>query len=90
MGGIDSIVEAVRGVSVLYHEATYTEEKARLAAPRGHSTARQAAIVAREAGVGRLVIGHYSKSTDMKVALAEAREIFPDTMAANEGMIIKI
>lgn len=90
MGGVQGIVEAVRGVSVLYHEATYTYEKARLAAPRGHSTAREAAIVARDAGVGRLVIGHYSKSTDMRVALDEAREIFPDTIAANEGMTITV
>ena len=58
---------------------------------RGHSTAAQAAEIARMAGVGHLLLGHYSKrynGTDEH--LKEARAIFPDTMAANEGMVIEL
>lgn len=84
------VAEAVRGIDVLYHEATYTDEKASNAAPRGHSTAREAAQIASLAGAKRLVIGHYSRSTDMAVAESEAREVFQDTVAANEGMKIKV
>ncbi len=82
-------VEAVRGCDVLYHEATYADDKAALACQRGHSTARQAAMVARDAGVGQLVLGHYSKSYNNEdTLLAQAREIFPNTVAATEGMSI--
>lgn len=81
-----AVAAAVSGVTTLYHEATYADAEAALAAPRGHSTARQAAEIARSAGAGKLILGHYSKryhSTDK--LLDEAREIFPDTFAADEG-----
>lgn len=84
------VAEAVKGVDLLYHEATYTDEKMALAAPRGHSTARQAAEIARLAEAGKLVIGHYSKSIRMDDALAEALTVFPRTVAANEGMKITV
>lgn len=84
------VAEAVKGVDLLYHEATYTDEKADKAAPRGHSTAHEAARIARMAQTGQLVIGHYSKSTDMEDAAREARGIFPNTIAANEGMKITV
>lgn len=85
------VADAVRGVDVLYHEATYGSEFAEKAASRGHSTARQAAELARAAGVGRLVLGHFSKRyLDESPLVDEAREIFPDTIAANEGMTIKL
>ena len=78
---------AVQGVDRLYHEATYGDDAAPKAVPRGHSTARQAAMVAREAGVKRLILGHYSKRyVDEMELLEQAREIFPDTILANEGM----
>ena len=84
-------VEAVRGVDVLYHEATYADDKKSRARLHGHSTARQAAMVARDAEVGCLVLGHYSKSYHNEdTLLAEAREIFPNTIAATEGMSIDI
>ncbi|MCM1292016.1 MAG: ribonuclease Z [Bacteroides sp.] len=85
------VVEAVRGVDVLYHEATYLSDVGVLARERGHSTALDAATVAREAGVGRLVIGHYSKRyTDYEVLVEEARGVFEAVVGANEGMVIKI
>ena len=78
--------EWVRGVDLLYHEATYPNDMADKAANRFHSTAEQAAQCAREAGAGRLVIGHYSsRITDFDALLGECRAIFPETTAAQDG-----
>lgn len=85
------VAEAVSGVDVLFHEATYGDDGEFKAAPRGHSTARQAARIAQMAGVGRLVIGHYSKViTDSEALADEAREEFPHVTAANEGLKIDL
>lgn len=85
------VAHAVRGVDVLYHEATYGEADAHKAAPRGHSTAVQAARIAAEAGVGMLVIGHYSQViTDEEALAEEARAIFPNTVAGHEGLTIEM
>lgn len=86
-----SVIEDVKDVDTLYHESTYADDKADRAKERGHSTARQAGIVAREAGVGKLIIGHYSKSyRDESLLLEQAREEFANTIAANEGLTINI
>ena len=86
-----SLADVVHGVDVLYHEATYTDESAAKARDRFHSTASQAAQIARKAQVGRLILGHYSKAyKDELQHLAEARAIFPNTIAAVEGMKIEI
>lgn len=85
------VAQSVAGVDTLYHEATYAGDLAAKAEERGHSTARQAAEIARMAGVRRLVLGHYSaRYNDMEQHLADARAIFPDTIAADEGMTIDI
>ncbi len=85
------IASAVRGVDVLYHEATYGKADAAKAAARGHSTACDAARIAAAAGAGRLVIGHYSKKLTDENALAdEAREIFKNVVPAYEGMVIEL
>lgn len=79
------------GVDLLYHEATFAESEKERAAQTFHSTARQAAQAAKDAGVKRLLIGHYSSRYDTAdVQLDEAREIFPDTIAAKEGDTIII
>lgn len=79
------------GVDLLYHEATFAESEKERAAQTFHSTARQAAQAAKDAGVKRLLIGHYSSRYDTAdVQLNEAREIFPDTIAAEEGDVINI
>ena len=76
----------VRGVDVLYHEATYGSDNKSVATERGHSTAAQAAEVARRAEVGRLLIGHFSsRYKEPSVLLAEARAVFPNTDTAIEG-----
>lgn len=86
-----AVIPAIQGVDLLYHEATYTDGSADKAAQRFHSTARQAAMIARDASVGRLLLGHYSKSyLNEDEHLSEAREIFPQTIAATEGMKIDL
>ena len=81
-----SLAETVRGVDLLYHESTYLKEHEEKAGERFHSTAAQAATIARMAGVKRLLIGHFSsKYTDLEPFVAEARDLFPDTELAWEG-----
>ena len=86
------VAEAVRGVDVLYHEATYGDERAHHAQPRGHSTAREAARIAALAGARTLVIGHYSKTVaDTSVLVAEAAEEYSgNIIAADEGLKIDL
>jgi ribonuclease Z len=77
--------EWVKGVDLLYHEATYTNEYADQAVKRYHSTAMQAAQCALQAGVGKLVIGHYSsRIRDISLFQNECRSIFPESYAAND------
>ena len=80
------VVSAVEGVDWLYHEATYDDTLRKMAVKRYHSTAGDAARVARDAGVGQLILGHFSaRYTDESLLLTQAREIFPRTCLANEG-----
>ena len=76
----------VKGVDLLYHEATYVQEFADKAAERHHSTTLQAATVAKEAGVGQLVVGHYSsRCKDISLFEKECKSIFPSSHAASDG-----
>lgn len=76
----------VRGVSLLYHEATFGHELHLRAAQTHHSTARQAAQLARLAGAQRLLIGHFSsRYKDLTPLLDEARAVFAATDLALEG-----
>ena len=78
--------ERVKGVNLLYHEATYTKEFAKDAKERGHSTAADAAQIAQTAEAERLIIGHFSsryKSADL--LLDEAKAVFENTQLAEEG-----
>lgn len=78
-------VELARGADVLIHEATYTGDMSEEADDRRHSTAAGAARIAKEAGVERLLITHFStRYRDAEQLLAEAREIFPNTEAASD------
>lgn len=87
----ERVAEAVRGVDLLYHEATYTSELARQARERGHSTAAEAARIAAMAGVKQLMIGHYSKRyDDLEVLVADARTEFAEVIAAREGLVVKL
>lgn len=85
------LADRIKGVSLLFHETTYLDDNADKAAPRGHSTARQAAAVARDAGVGRLLTGHYSsRYTDDSLFVKEAKEIFPNVIAGHERLRIEV
>ena len=88
------VINAVKGVDWIYHEATYGDENVKNAIKRYHSTARQAAMVAREAEAKRLVIGHYSNRYDdealLQQLLRQAQEEFPATILGNEGMTINL
>jgi ribonuclease Z len=79
-------VQYTKGADLLFHEATFAEDRAARAEQTCHSTARQAAEMARLSGAKRLVIGHYSaRYTDETLLLDEAREVFPQTTLAEEG-----
>ncbi len=83
--------ERLKDVDLLYHESTYGDDKLDNASKYCHSTARQAAMVARDAGVKRLMLGHYSaRYTDESVLLRQAQEIFPDTILSDEGLTVDV
>ena len=81
----------LKDVDLLYHEATFADSEKERAKLTFHSTARQAAEIAREAGAKRLVIGHYSsRYDDEETLLQEAREVFGNTDCADEGKVFCI
>lgn len=78
-------VRLARNADLLYHEATFTHDLLDRAEATGHSTAREAAEVAREAEADRLLLGHFSaRYSDTSELVAEAREVFPEAEAAME------
>ena len=85
------VIKSVEGVDWLYHEATYDESLRIKAHKRYHSTALEAATVAREAGAKHLILGHFSKRyLDENPLLEEACTVFPATCLANEGLVIDL
>ncbi len=88
---IPGLAEKLKGVDLLFHESTYLEQDIDKARERGHSTAAQAAMVARDAGAGSLLLGHYSsRYHDASLFLNEAKTIFPNSIAGKEGMKIEV
>lgn len=86
----ETILPYIKGVDLLYHEATFKEDKAKAAAEKYHATAKEAAQIALKAGVKRLLIGHYSaRYGDTKPLEDEAKTVFPNTVASYEGLTIK-
>ncbi|MPM74287.1 Ribonuclease BN [bioreactor metagenome] len=76
---------------MLYHEATFAETESVRAQETFHSTARQAAEIAKTANVKKLVIGHFSsRYNELSALLNEATAVFPETELAYEGMIINL
>lgn len=87
-----AVAESVQNIGTLYHEATYADDRDRFAAPRGHSTARQAGQIARMAGADTLVLGHFSKTVkDEQILVEQAAEEFNGkVLAANEGLVLNL
>jgi ribonuclease Z len=82
----ESIIEIVREVDLLYHEATFGDDMQVRAAETFHSTAREAALIAKKSNAGKLLIGHYSvRYRELDILLQEACSIFPNTGLAIEG-----
>ena len=83
--------EWVKGVTLLYHESTFPAEMEEMAAKTYHSTTLQAAQTAKDAGVGRLLVGHYSsRFPSLDFFLDELRSIFPNTDLAHDMDVIEI
>lgn len=86
----EELIPRIQGVDMLYHETTYLRELNDRAAARFHSTTEQAANIAKSAGVGRLLIGHFSsKYENLDQFQEEAREVFPATDLAIEGVTFR-
>jgi ribonuclease Z len=84
----EGIVEQIKGVDLLYHEATFLQDRLDRAIETFHSTTKEAATIAKMAGVKKLVIGHYSaRYRDLTPLLNEARSVFPNTELAVEGQM---
>lgn len=88
---VPGLKEKVKGVTVLYHESTYTSDQEDRAKIYYHSTARQAATIAAGAGVGTLLLGHYSaRYNDEQVLLQEAKAVFENSILTQEGMVFNV
>ena len=87
-----SVIEAARGADLLVHEATFGGDELERARETGHSTASEAARVALEAGVRRLLLTHISSryNRDASELLAEAKAVFPETAIARDGMTVDV
>lgn len=82
----EAIIPQIRNIDLLYHEATFLSDKSDRATETFHSTAAQAATIAKKAEVKRLIIGHFSaRYKNLYPLLDEAREVFKDTTLAVEG-----
>ncbi len=87
----ETIIEQIKGVDLLYHEATFASDNVQLAKKTYHSTAQQAAQIAKNAGAGKLLIGHFSsRYKNVSVLLDEAQAVFPNTFLANEGDVVEV
>lgn len=85
------IVEQIQGVDLLFHEATFASSEAVRARQTFHSTAEQAAKIALDAQVKKLVIGHFSARYETEtVLLEETSAVFPNTVLAAENMKIEL
>ncbi len=87
----EDMVKAVEAVDLLYHEATFTADHAKRARETFHSTAEQAARLAKEADVDKLLLGHFSaRYKTLAPFLEEACQIFPNTELAVDGKVIQV
>ncbi len=82
----ETFIEQIKNVNLLYHEATFAEDKAERAIETHHCTAKQAGTIAQKANVKKLIIGHYSaRYKDLDVLLNETKQVFANAVLAIEG-----
>ncbi|MHC1707381.1 MAG: ribonuclease Z [Bacteroidales bacterium] len=87
----EPLIDQIRNISCLFHESTFLEKEASLAFEKQHSTASQAARIAKRARAGKLILGHFSsRYKDLSAFLHEASEVFPNTELAEEGITFNI
>ena len=87
----EPMISQVKSIDLLYHEATFTEDERSKADDTLHSTAKQAAMIAKQADVKKLLIGHFSaRYKELDPLLEEAKQVFPNTVAAIEGETFSI
>ncbi|MBT8177626.1 MAG: ribonuclease Z [Eudoraea sp.] len=80
------LVSKLKGIRVMYHEATFLDSESHLAKATRHATARQAATIARDAGVETLILGHFStRYKEISAFAEEAESIFPGVLLADDG-----
>ena len=85
------IVPIIKNTDLLYHEATFLEDREDLAIKTKHSTSKQAAQIAKDANAKQLIVGHYSgRYKDITLFQKEAKEIFENTLLAEPGKIFKV
>ncbi len=83
----ESIIEHIKNVTLLYHEATFDNSMQDLAHKKFHSTARDAATMARNSNAGKLILGHFSaRYNDLGNLLDEATKVFKPTVISEEGV----
>jgi len=87
----EAIIPHIENADLIYHETTYLHNLQERAAQRYHSTTKEAALIAKKANVKKLLIGHFSSKYDtLEEFESEAREVFPNTELAQEGVTYKI
>ena len=88
---LESMIPIIKNVDVLYHESTFLHDLKKMADYTGHTTALEAAKIARKANVKKLILGHFSnRYHDLSVFLNEACEIFPETYLPEQLEAVKI
>lgn len=87
----EKLIEIIKDVDLLYHEATFANEDEKLAKLTGHSTAAQAATIAQKSGAKKLIIGHFSSRYKcISTLVEEAKAIFKNTIGVEDGMVLEI
>ncbi len=87
----ERIIPVIEGVDLLYHEATFAAEMEETARERRHSTARDAALIAKKAAVKRLILGHFSsRYDDVSILEKEASAVFPDVSCVADGDVFDV
>ncbi|PSR02957.1 MAG: ribonuclease Z, partial [Bacteroidetes bacterium SW_11_45_7] len=87
----DALIPKLQGVDMLYHDTTFTKDAEQRAAETCHATGEQAAAFAKQAGVGRLLLGHFSaKYRDLTPLLEEAQAVLPNSALATGGKTFQV